>query len=239
MWPKRYWKHFLWLVPAQSEEDVARLLVRAPDNLFSGVDSAAASFVNGLAEKYGIDQEAELKTLWDKVWEGAPEAGASSNDPFDRALSSATGRLAEAALARLWKYEPIVGGALPAPVRPYFDKIATDPKGHRGRIRLARRLYDLFGIDPGWTRVHLLPRLHPEHPSEESHGLWAAYVQSLKVGPDLLAAFRDSFLKILKSTERVQHHRDRLVDLFIVVCLETPNELTDEEMRDGRRFLSR
>ena len=232
VWPERYWKQFLWLVPGQSEEEVARLLGRAPDDLFSGVDSAAASFVNGLAEKYGIDQEAELRTLWEKAWEGAPEAVVRSDDPFDRALSSAAGRLAEAALARLWKYEPTVCGALPLPVRPYFDKIATDPKGHWGRIRLARRLYDLFGIDPGWTREHLIPRLDPAHPAEEAHVLWAAYAQSRKVGPDLLAAFRDSFLRILKSVERVSHHRDGLVGLFVVVCLEAPNELAEKETRD-------
>ena len=91
---------------------------------------------------------------------------------------------------------------------------------------------DLRRCDPGWTREHLIPRLDPAHPAEEAQLLWAAYAQSRKVGPDLLAAFRDSFLRILKSVERVSHHRDGLVGLFVVVCLETPNELAEKETRD-------
>ena len=231
-WPKRYWKHFLWLAPVQSAEEVVQLLTDAPDDLFSGVDSAAASFVNELAEKYDIDQETKLRPLWDRAWEGAPETEASSADPLDRALSNATGRLAEAALARLWKYAPTFGGTLPAPTRPYFDKIAGDPKGYWGRVRLSLRLYDLFGIDPDWNREHLIPLLDPAHPAGEAHSLWAAYAQSQKAGPDLLAAFKDSLLKILKSLETVSHHGDALVSLFIAVCLEAPNELTEEAIRD-------
>ena len=231
-WPERYWKHFLWLVPVQGAEEVVQLLAYAPDDLFSRVDSAAASFVNELAEKYGIDQETKLRRLWDKAWEGAPGAASSSVDLLDRALSNAMGRLAEAALVRLWKYAPTFGGTLPAPVRPYFDKIARDPKGYWGRVRLVRRLYDLFGIDPDWNREHLIPLLDPAHPAGEAHSLWSAYAQSQKAGPDLLGAFKDSLLKILKSLETVSHHRDGLVSLFIAVCLEAPNELTGEAIGD-------
>ena len=241
-YPERCWQLFLWHLQgrtntqkptARLQDCVARVLANAPVALFAGVDSAAAGFVVNLAERYDIDREPNLLALWQKAWEGAPEAKPNGNDPSDQVLTNATGRLAEAALTRLWKYEPTVQGTLPAAVRPYFDNIASDPKGLWGRFNLIVRLYDLYAIDPRWTREHLLSRLDPAQQAAETYTLWAAYALSPKVGPDLLAAFKKPFLGVLKTLDKVsQRDRHRLVDLFVVICLEAPSELTEEEVRD-------
>ena len=241
-YPERYWQLFLWHVQGRTntQKPTARLqdyaacvLANAPAALFAGVDSAAAGFVVNLAERYDIDREPSLLALWQKAWEGAPEAKPNGNDPSDQALTNATGRLAEAALTRLWKYGPTVHGTLPVAVRPYFDEIASDPKGHWGRFNLVLRLYDLFAIDPHWTREFLLSRLEPTQQAAEAYALWAAYALSPKVGPDLLAAFKQPLLRVLKTLDRVSEHaRDRLVELFMVICLEAPSELAEDEVRD-------
>ena len=241
-YPERCWQLFLWHLQgrtntqkptARLQDCVARVLANAPVALFAGVDSAAAGFVVNLAERYDIDREPNLLALWQKAWEGAPEAKPNGNDPSDQALTNATGRLAEAALTRLWKYGPTVHGTLPAAVRPYFDEIARDPKGHWGRFNLVLRLYDLFAIDPHWTREFLLSRLEPTQQAAEAYALWAAYALSPKVGPDLLAAFKQPLLRVLKTLDRVSEHaRDRLVELFMVICLEAPSELAEDEVRD-------
>ena len=229
-WPEQYWKPVLWHVRDLNGEHrsirclqryIARVLADAPPDFFSNVESAAALFVGALAEQYDVDREASLKSLWDKVWDNASDMEASEDGPVERALHNATGRLGEAALARLWKYQPKPGGAIPATVRPYFDKIAEDPRGHYGRVMLAVRLWDLFGIDPGWTKRKLIPLLDPSR-SDRAQDLWGAYGHSSQCGPDLLAAFKDSLLGILKEVGSVSQRGRDLVYLFIAICLEAP-----------------
>ena len=241
-WPTGLWQSFLWSVTGLREKPqynarlqryIALLLSGAPDELFAGVDSAAASFVKGIAEDYGIDREQELATLWMKAWGGIgmcpPEAG-DIDDPLTDALNHAAGKLAEAALIRLWKYEPQVDQGLPQQVRSYFDTIVNDPDGKPGRVMLATRLYNLFATDRNWVGKHLIPLLSLRS-SEEAGDLWSAYGWASTIGPDLLSAFKESFLEILHDNDERIRGRRRLTGLFMAICLEAPNELTADEIR--------
>ena len=240
-WPAAIWQGFLWGLPGQREQQernrrlqeyVARLLATAPGELLADIGSAASDFVKDLAEEYGTDREREFGTLWTKAWR---EVGKRSpvitdfNDPLRDALNHTAGKLAEAALSRLGKYEPKIGAGFPQPVLHYFDAIGVDPGGHLGRVRLAMRLYYLFGVDPGWTRVHLIARLSQEHPKEASD-LWSAYGWSPRVGPDLLIAFKEPFLQVLCDDPGNRQERKNLIGLFVTICLEAPNQFTSGEI---------
>ena len=240
-WPALVWQSFLWASGtvgqrprrrARLQGYVARILATAPEGLFAGVDSAAAEFVKSLAEVYGTDREQELSALWTKAWSGIgadpPEVGV--DDLLTDALNHAAGKLAEAALARLWKYEPRTGSGLPAGVRHYFDAIGTDPAGHLGRVMLAQRLHYLFAIDPDWTGQHLIARLGPVN-SAEARALWSAYGWSPSVGPDLLQAFKEPFLGMLCDGAALGRRERNLTSLFMAICLESPNSLTAQETR--------
>ena len=248
-WPAGLWQGFLWEFAGEREEskrnlelkeDVARLLAIAPEELFSGVGSAAGDFVKDLAEEYGTDREQELGILWFKAWSGIAgnerETG-ELDDVLTDALNDAAGKLAEAALTRLWKYEPKTGEGFPPSVGPYFDAIGVDPDGQLGRVMLATRLYHLFAIDPDWVREHLIARLSPER-SEESAALWSAYGWSPHVGPDLLQAFRDPFLEMLYDGRAVGRREGNLTGLFMSICLDASGELTAEEIRRVVRSMS-
>lgn len=240
-WPANWWQGFLWFLAEQRERSerntklqayVAQVLVAAPDQLIDNIGSSAAGFVKRLAEEYGIDREADLRVLWEKAWKGKRESrrqGFDFDDPLTEALNHSTGKLAEAALIRLRKYEPRAGEGLPTPVRPYFDAIGGDPDGLLGRVMLATRLHYLFAVDPQWVEKHLIPRLIPQS-SEEAGDLWSAYGWSPTVGPDLLQAFKDSFLEVLRDGEGGGHKRRNLTRLFMTVCLNAPGELTKEEI---------
>ena len=248
-WPASLWQGFLWEFAGGREgadrnlglrEDVTRLLAMAPEELFAGVGSAAADFVKDLAEEYGTDRERELGILWFKAWSGVgagePETG-ELDDVLTDALNDPAGKLAEAALTRLWKYEPNTGEGLPPAVGPYFDAIGVDPDGQLGRVMLATRLYHLFAIDPGWVREHLIARLDPTR-SEESAALWSAYGWSPNVGPDLLRAFKQPFLEMLCAGRAVGRREGNLTGLFMSICLEAPGELTADEIHRVVRSMS-
>ena len=160
-WPSSYWQGFLWFLAEPRErpqgqarllEYVARILVGAPERLFDDIASAIAGFVKRIAERYGTDRETEFGALWTRAWSGREESEPEVlglDDPLTDALNCAAGKLAEAALVRLRKYEPIAGAGLPAPVRAYFDAIGGDRDRHLGRVMLATRLHYLFAIDGG------------------------------------------------------------------------------------------
>ena len=240
-WPASIWQGFLWALAGFGEpkrpqrrlkECVARLLAEAPEELFANVGSAAAGFVKDLAEEHGTDRESELRTLWTKAWSGIgtdqPETS-ELNEPLTDALNHAAGKLAEAALIRLWKYEPKTGAGLPPSVRPYFDSIGTDPAGRLGRVMLATNLHPLFAIDPEWTREHLVARLSRAR-SEEANSLWDGYGSSPRVGPNLLKAFKEPFLEMLCNGLEASRRERNLTGLFMAICLDAPSELAAEEI---------
>ena len=242
-WTTTFWQDFLWSLAGLREKSkhnvrlqgyVAQMLTNAPDELFAEVGSAAADFIKDLAKDYGTDREQELKVLWVKAWSGigmSQRETGDLDDPLTIALNHAAGKLADAALIRLWKYKPEAGRGLPLQVRSYFDSIATDPEGHFGRVMLITRLYNLFAIDRDWAEEHLIPLLSLQS-SKEARDLWSAYGWTSTVSPDLLLAFKESFFEVLRDGEEGDRRKEKLINLFIAICLETPNELTTQEIHD-------
>ncbi len=238
-WPAKYWREFLWHLAdpkcrARLRIPAARVLAKAPAELFNETPSAVASFVNQLADACGTDRENEFGLLWTKSWNEKEGSGGETDDmewatALTRAVNHPAGKLAEAAMARLSKYEPRAGVGIAEPVRSYFDVIAEDPAGHPGRMILATRLYRLFAIDPEWTKRHLIERLSTVE-SQEAVDLWSAYIWSSRLGPDLLNAIKTPFLEIL-CDGKLEDLEDRGLSLFMAVCLETPGALTEREIR--------
>ena len=241
-WPPMYWRQLLWTIAdlpgrptpnAKLQKYIACMLAGAPDDFVARVGSAAAEFVKGLANACGTNREEELEGLWTKAWNAGvkaePVAIVDSNEPITDALNHPAGKLADAAVSRLLKYEPRDGDGLPAPVRPYFDAIADNPGGHLGRVMLATRLPYLFAIDRDWTETRLIPLLTPGA-STEAANLWHAYGWSRTIGPDLLQAIKEPFLEVLRGGEVSARTGHNLTTIFMALCLEAPNELTEEEV---------
>ena len=51
------------------------------------------------------------------------------------------------------------------------------------------------------------------------------------VGPDLLQAFKEPFLEMLWDGAKVDRREGNLTALFMNICLESPNSLTEQEVR--------
>ena len=239
LWPASYWQRFLWAIGSLRRQEQLRpglqlytavLLSRGPESLFSEVGSAAGNFVEKIADVYSKNREDLIVMVWDRAWKGiGHEQSVDTDDVLTQALNHAAGKLAEAALHRLWKHGPKANAGLPDPTRHYFDTIASDPNGHLGRVMLATRLYQLFAFDPDWTSQNLITRLSPVT-SKEAKDLWSAYGWSPTVGPNLLAAFKEPFLDILRHYGDLGRREHNLVALFISICLEVPDKLTTDEI---------
>ena len=241
-WPAMYWEQFLWSVSDGQEQStrrrrllthVVRMLAQAPDDLFTQIGPAGANLVKELASAYETEREQEIQRLWPRVWAAAGTVEAvlivGMDDPITNALNHPAGKLADAAVARLLKYKPKAGDGLPATVRPYFDAIAGDRNGHLGRVMLATRLHYLFAVDPDWVADQLIPLLSPGR-SEEASNLWYAYGWSRTIGPSLLQALKEPLLQILQDDGLRPRTARNLTMVVMAICLEAPNELTDDEV---------
>ena len=241
-WNSDYWRIFLLYLTGTRDNKkpsvrlhyhVANILSKAPDRIFKETGSAMGGFINILSKEYDKDREEEYGILWDKAWNSKGEGERvvpKIQDPLTAALNHPAGKLAEAALTRLGKYEQKSGEKLPELVRSYFNAICNDTDGRLGRVMLATRLHYLFAIDPEWTTEHLLSRLSRGQ-SSEAADLWSAYGWSFRIGPNLLRAFKFSFLDILQNEDLVVQNFDNLIELFMAVCMDAPGELSDEDIR--------
>ena len=239
-WPEKFWESFLrrietlrhqQMLKRKLEEHVACILMCAPEELFVEIGSAVAVFVKGIAETYGVDQEASFETLWDKAWKGVShDVKTGFSDPITEAWGDVAGNLGEAALTRLWKYNPVPNAGLPEPVRSYFYVVAADPNGHLGRVILATNLYQLYSVDPEWTCENLIP-CFDQPDIDATRDLWAGYALSPNVGPNLLSVFKMQFLKVLSLYDTLRSMEENIINLFIEICLESPKGLTNKEIR--------
>ena len=151
------------------------------------------------------------------------------DDPLTLALNHPVGKLADAALTRLSKHQPTAGSGLPDAVQHYFATVISDARGGPGRIMFATSLLRLHAIAPEWTTEHLVSRLNLSA-SAEAQSLWSAYAASPRVGPNLLLAFKESFLEVLGGRAGATN-QSRLTGLFMAICLEAADELTADEIR--------
>ncbi len=240
-WPGPYWQRLFWAVRGlrhqgklhpRMEGFLVSFLPTIPDAVFVETGSAAADFVEEIAKKYPVEREDEIRRLWHKAWGGiSHSAEVDSKDVLTSAINHSAGKLAEAALHRLWMRKPRIGDEFPSEIVTYFDQIAQSPGGILGRVILASRLFHLFGVSPKWTAANLLPRMSWQS-SPEAKTLWAAYAWSPTIGPNLLAAIKTDFLLALKAFSTFEDEAENLIGLFVSTCLEAPHELTPDEI-DG------
>lgn len=238
-WPELYWERLLWMMSRPSAEsqitdgtvrDVAALLTNAPPELLGDIGLAVAGFVEALARTWGPEAEADFRRLWTLAWAGVPlTSDTNDRDSLTRALNHAAGKLAEAALLRVAKYDPKRNEGLPKEALEYMERVAQDRSASLGRVIFATRLHYLFQLDPSWTRSKLLPLFDFDH-SNEAADLWAGFAWSPRMGPTLLAAMKDSLLKAVERYEALGRRGTNLINLFLAISLDVPDGFAREDV---------
>ena len=248
-WPKKYWNRFLWSLSELKHRQtlrvrlmiyISQVIKSAPNDFFSKLGSPIAGFVKLLSEEWGIDRESDIRSLWNKAWNGIEIFNIKEievDDVLDKALNNTAGKLAEVALLRLQIHNPKTDEGIPKPVCQYFNTVFTDKKGHLGRVMLAMRLHYLFVIDRQWVEEHMIPLFDPQY-SEEAAILWSGYAHSPTVSPDLLQTFKKPFLQVLKDVEQIGRRKRHLTGLYMTICLEAPDGLTNQEILDVIKSMS-
>ena len=240
-YPPAPWTRLMWRLVSMRREDKAALdveddvfevLLGTPEDLFVNVTTALADFLRAISDAWDSERESDFRVLWRRTWISTASGSSIGNaDPVTRALNHVSGKLAEAAIFRLSKHEPLPQSGLPSSVRFYFDTIATSPDAHPARVLLAARLNFLFTVDPKWTEMELVRRLDPSANPSEALDLWAGFAWSPTLSPNSLQAIKGSYLAVLARDDLPSRTKRGLLDLLVAICLTIPEELTKSEVR--------
>ncbi len=244
-WEREYWELFLSELEtitfrsteiAFSYRDISLVLSKAPIKFFNLPGPNAGSIVSHLAKEFDINQITEFKVLWDKIWNGSSVCkevnDLETDDPYSFSHRHPVGKLTETILTRLDKLQISESEGIPAELEYYFKKFtAEDTNGRISRMVLATDLHFLFYIDPKWTKKNLIEHMNIEK-SEEASDLWSCYAYSTQMGPNLFSVIKPSYFNILKFRNLDVWVLERLVNLFIEICIEAPKELKNHEIKN-------
>jgi hypothetical protein len=220
-WQSEVWRQLLDIIP------------ELPSELCLEINNTLSGWISVLAKHLPMEEEPKFWSIWVRLWSlrsEIPTAG-FSNRPVYAALNHPSGQLAEAALTRLFERKLSKDDGLPEQLKPHFDTIASaeDSGGVLGRVMLASRLNNLYLLDRAWTSDKLIPKL--EWSSPEAPALWEGYLWAPRCSPELLAAFKKSFLETVVRSNEVEDHSTNLRRLFAAVCIYDDGALTPQEMR--------
>ncbi len=238
-WPAEVWRRVLWGldddrdIAIKTSEKLLQLFSQAPDTHLSEIGHAVSTWLRTVIGNDTPNPAKTLLDLWTRVWNTAPETEIEESraDILTSAINDRSGVLAETLLNVLWARKPKASERIPDDLLPFFNAIAegTKPSHIYGRVILASRLFNLFALDPDWCSTNLLPCMDCDA-SAEAAALWAGYLWSPRVSPDLGVAFKDQFLKIIARRNEIGDNAENLVDLFAVVCTELPDLFNKPEI---------
>ena len=163
------------------------------------------------------------KKLWRKIWDASIQGEyPEDNLDFDMTLNHAGGLLGNVLYEELTELIPNVAAGqspgFPKQVKPRFNLLTDNkhPSAKLARVRLAPMLFALYRINPEWTNQTFFIRMDTEDEAKFDPYLWEGFFWYSRCPPDLLAAFKRPFLKILQQLGRVPERvRTRAVNCFV------------------------
>jgi hypothetical protein len=211
---------------------IAGLLLRAPAKIFQQAGLAIAGWLEATAITWLPEV---FSQLWFNTWNASPakDDNVSIDDNvLTTAINRSAGKLAEAALRRLWARDPERNSGLTDDEKRFFDAIVDGSAAGQdfGRVVLARVLWNLHAIDRTWVKDRLLPLF--QWTSPEAKHLWQAYAWNPRLGPNLLADARPLLLETFKRASELGVKSDEITRAFASLTIHAPDVLTSEEIAD-------
>ncbi len=218
------WTATLWGLRAKAAaptpgENVLALVAGMDDGLAHdpSVSSAAAYLLESAASSAQFRDMEDFWRAFDTIAPGVAQDNTNSRRPEDRdwvfvAINTSMGNLALAFLNALFARRLIVGEGIPADLTERFVRLigAGEARHRPARIVFASRLSYLFAIDPGLTRLHLLPCFRWERDETEALAIWQGFGWQPHIDPllwaeiklDFLACFQGDRIGLLGETVR-------------------------------------
>jgi hypothetical protein len=181
-----------------------------------------------------------LHDIWfqliDRIFDNADiEVESSNGEPVGRAINNPVGHATEALLSWWYQTEPNAGTGLPEPIKARLTRLSNPtPKGFvHGRVIMAAHLASLHLADSTWASKVLLPFFDWATDPVEAQGAWEGYLWTPRINPELLNAFKASFLDTARHYANLGKHDKQYASLLTIAALEFQDHFSTSELRDA------
>ena len=181
-----------------------------------------------------------LHDIWfqliDRIFDNADiEVERSNGELVGRAINNPVGHATEALLSWWYQTEPKPGTGLPEPVKARLTRLSNPtPNGFvHGRVIMAAHLASLHLADSNWASKVLLPFFDWAVDPIEARGAWEGYLWTPRINPELLDAFKASFLGTADHYADLGKHDKQYASLLTIAALEFQDHFSSSELRDA------
>lgn len=233
--PFDLWRATLWglrdaLKDSTIRERLIDLLNAAPHTLIEQVEFSRelADILEASSSRDQSQPTAAFWALFDRVLLVAADDPENGDMPDDgqwvfTAINRSLGHLATAFFNALFAYRLKAGDGIPPEHLGRLNAlIGGGRRDHRfARVVASSRLPYLFAVDPDWSRRVILPSMDWVD-EEEAMAFWQGFAWHPRVGPELWADIRSSFLECF-TPERLQRFGDfdrTLAQLLMLLGIE-------------------
>ncbi len=99
-----------------------------------------------------------------------------------------------------------------------------------GKIILISRLNYFYAVDPDWTEKNLIPLLDWQR-SNSAALIWQGYLWNPRFSTNLVIAIKVYLLDSIENKDQLGQSKDRLFQLFVLICFEFPDLYKLQEQR--------
>lgn len=147
------------------------------------------------------------------------------SDVIGKAINNPIGIITEAFIDRFTKCNLKAGEGIPEPYYKFINRIMNESEGKYilGRVILASRLQYFHAIDPSWTEDTLIPKFDWQK-NIEAGSMWQGYLWLPRITADLAREISEFLLDALGQPSLKDKNIERLYQLFIIICLEYPEQ---------------
>ena len=253
-WPMELWKRALRMVRTRVGKSgsrhgsrLAELLLRIPDDLFSGIHSELSWLLGDLAEHWSRDDDTAFWHLWGRGWahRSLDSADFSRTHALMDAMNTTAGRYADAALKRIRNVRAGSSGPIADRHLSILDQLARDESGPSGLLILASWLNWLYVHAPEWTTESIVSRMRwgqrspADGRSEEVRMLWEVMAVRGSLTPDLVRALGPDLWTAVRRHKEFADG-ENLVRLFIYVSTwDQPRLIEQNDCRQLARIVVR
>ena len=223
--------------PDEGQNEVAILLSGMSSQVLTKLADQAAKWLEHNRLRLG---KRLRQKVWRRIWKVSLNRAAPGGElNLDTAINHAGGILGEVLYHEMAERIPMAtpgqNMGFPRLFRLDFKRLveSEDPSVKLARVSMAPMLFALFRIDPDWTQRTFFVRMDPEDHEMFDPYLWEAYFFHISWTPDLLKAFKSSFLKVLMELDLIPNQvHSKAIRVFVHMAIPVGRGIDTVEAKD-------
>jgi len=216
----------------------SNMLVLLPDKLGKECLRTITGWFRDVTKNIVTDQEDQYwlfyANLEKQVINCGNESITISNDPLSQSINSPIGHIAESLIHRVYARKLKVGALIPEKIKLALEKLLSTENEEINILTgviLSWHLYNIFLIDRGWAKRHVITNMNFSQNEKMTRALWIGYFYNLTYSVDLIAELREPLLSAIENKDTFLFQdgnsgrvafKNQLIEFYILSLLYCP-----------------